>query len=439
MLTRSRFGKLSADWSRSLAGLGLALSCSACAGLPQSTPSLSQTPSPYVRPETGFQSAQQTGQPAGTVRIRQASPAMGAPGDEFSSAISLASYAQPAINCPPDAITSCPPEPRYPVPGQNPYGVGMAVCDDGCYPHPSHFPDEYLCDGGDREWPVHYGEDVRLGLDTEDTVAEFQTHHGRQGLTKSNKVCVYSPRFAAVRSVSLPHEEGTFREVAGLDQTGFGGEMRTRQTSTHKNLNLAAGGALVRSRASGLESEQIVTNVVQRLRPVAHDKVLNTFQDIGFFRSGTLEQGDLARLNLGIRAALVWSREQTPVIQGKIESATTGLSEVHASALTIVEHDDRPGTLRIVKAANKHEAEIGDVITFTIRYDNLGANPVSSVRIIDNLTPRLEYVDDSATCDVAGRLVVQDNGEGSLVLIWELDEPVPAKSGGVVTFQARVR
>lgn len=435
MQTRSRFGNFAADWSRTLAGLGLALSCSACTGLPQQSPSFSQATPPHVRPEPGMQ----TGQAAGAVRIRQPSQSLRESTEGSSSSIALASYAQPASNCPPEAIISCPPEPRYPVPGQNPYGVGMAVCDVNCYPHPSHFPDEYLCDGGDREWPVHYGEDVRLGLDTEDTVAEFQTHHGRQGLTKSNKVCVYSPRFAAVRSVSLPHEEGNFREVAGLDQTGFGGEMRTRLTSTHKNLNVAAGGALVRSRASGLESEQIVTNVVQRLRPVAHDKVLNTFQDIGFFRSGTLEQGDLARLNLGIRAALVWSREQTPVIQGKIESATTGLSEMHASALTIVEHDDRPGTLRIVKAADKHEAEIGDVITFTIRYDNLGANPVASVRILDNLTPRLEYVDDSATCDVAGRLVVQDNGEGSLVLIWELDEPVPARSGGVVTFQARVR
>jgi len=61
------------------------------------------------------------------------------------------------------------------------------------------------------------------------------------------------------------------------------------------------------------------------------------------------------------------------------------------------------------------------------------------VVIVDNLTPRLEYVDDSATCDLNGHLVTEDNGEGSLVLKWELDEPLAGRTGGVVTFQARVR
>lgn len=432
---------MSRRWQAGFTGLSLALTCGACASGPGSALS-SRDPLPSA-PLAAV--AQRPTAPArfdetsGAVRLGQAGSSADFQAMPMASGIQPVSHEAPAVNCPPDAITSCPPEPRLPVYGQNPFGIGMPAYDVMLQPSPHNYPDEYLFDGGDREWPVHYSEDTRLGLDTEDTVAEFTTHHGKQGLTRSNRVAVYAPRFAAVRSVSLPHEEGTFREVAGVQHSGVGTEVRARMAPTLGNKHLAAGGALMRSRASGLESEQLPTDMQQRIRPQLHDKVLNTYEDIAFFNTGIAEQSDVARLNLGIRAALVWSREQSPTIQAKVESATTGLSEIRATALTVIEHNDNPGMLRIVKSADKATAEVGDIVTFAIRYDNLGPNPVGSVRIVDNLTPRMQYVDDSATCDVAGRLVVQDNGEGSLILIWELAEPVPGKTGGVVTFQARVR
>lgn len=397
-------------WQSSLAGVLLSLSSSAWAQAPEAA---GQAPSA----------------PAGMVRLA----------GKARPTYQPVAYQAPAVNCPPDALQSCPPIAREPMAGPYPYAAGVPFITAALQPSPHHYPDEYLCDGGDREWPVHYGEDVRLGLDTEDTIAEFQTHHGKESTTKSNRVCVYSPRFAAVRSVSLPYEEGTFREVAGVDHAGYGSEVRTRLAVNQGNRNVALGGMQMRSRASGLESERLPTDLQQRQRLLVNDKIQNTFQDVNFFQSGTFENSDLAFLNLGIAASQIWSREQTPIIQGKTEAARTGLSEVRATALTVIEHDDNPGVLRIVKVADKQAAEVGDVITFTIRYDNQGPNPVSSVRIIDNLTPRLTYVDDSATCDAKGRLIVQDNGEGSQILIWELDEAVPAKSGGKVTFQARVR
>lgn len=407
---------------------GISLACSACAALPTETATHPAPPSfSGMQPASASQPVS-SGSPAGAVRLGRK-----------GSSVRPVAFQAPEIACPPGAITSCPPEARWPVAGQNPYAAGMPMMDVMLQPSPHLYPDEYLCDGGDRDWPVHYGEDTRLGLDTEDTVAEFVDHKGKEGLTKSNRVCVYSPRFAAVRSVSQPHEEGTFVEVAGMDHAGGGGEVRTRMSPTLGNRNVSLGNMAMRSRASGLESEQLASDLKQRQRPHAHDKVLNTFEDLNFFQSGLFEQSDMARLNLGIGAALVWSREQNPVIQGKVETAATGTFEVTATSLTVVEENDQPGTLRIVKVADRQTAEVGDIITFTIRYDNFGPNPVSVVRIVDNLTPRLEYVKDSATSEAAGRLVVQDNLEGSLILIWELAEPVPARSGGVVTFQTRVR
>lgn len=323
----------------------------------------------------------------------------------------------------------------------NPYGIGMPIYDVMNQPSPQLYPDEYLCDGGDREIPVHYYEDTRQGLDTEDTVAEFTDHKGKQRTSKSNKVCVYAPRFASVRSVSLPHEEGTVVEVAKAENTAGGNEVHTRLAPTLRNKNVAVGGVKMRSRASGLDSEVVQDVKAQRQRPHMHDKVLNLFQDLVFVQSGTVEQGDMARLGLGIQAAQFWSKEQYPVIQGKAVKANIGQSEIRATAITVIDDlkSDKPGNLRIVKVADKDTAEVGEIVTFTIRYDNLGPNEVAAVRIVDNLTPRLEYVDDSATSDRAGKLIVQDNGEGSLVLIWEFDDNLPDKTGGVVTFQARVR
>ncbi len=428
-------------------GLALALSCGACA-----SPSVAQ------RADTKFPlttAATCSASETGVTRIQrqpvvdthpaylceQYDPALNRQSKLTDSGIQQVAYQNAGPACPPEAITSCPPEARVPFSPVNPYGIGMPVCDVACQPSPHHYPDEYLCDGGDREIPVHYYEDERQGLDTEDTVAEFTDHKGKQRTSKSNKVCVYAPRFASVRSVSLPHEEGTIVEVGRAENTAGGNELHTRLAANLKNKNVAASGVKMRSRASGLDNELVPNVAAQRQRPHMHDKVLNLFQDIVSLQAGTLDQGDMARLGLGIQAAHFWSKEQYPVIQGKAVQAAIGQSEISASAITVIDDlkSDQPGKLRIVKVADKESAEVGEIVTFTIRYDNLGPREVTSVRIVDNLTPRLEYVEDSATSDRAGKLVVQDNGEGSLVMIWELDDNLPEHTGGTVTFQARVR
>jgi uncharacterized repeat protein (TIGR01451 family) len=339
------------------------------------------------------------------------------------------------------AIESCPPECRLPVAGPNPFAVGMPWPQAMLQPSPHHYPDEYLCDGGDRDLPLHYANGSREGLDTEDTVAEFVDHHGQQQTVASTKVCIYAPRFAAVRTVSLPSEEGSFTGANGVANSSLQGEMRTRLTLEQKSKIDGLAQTKMRSRASGLESERIQGAVDQRYRVQVADKILNTFENSSFLLQGRIEQNALAELNAAVQAAEHWSHEQYPILQAKVDRASIGLSEVTASAITVVDdrRSDQPAELRVVKLADRTTAEPGDEILFTIRYDNLGPNPAHHLRLVDSLTPRLQYVDDSATCDRAGQLVTQDNGEGSLVLIWEITDPVPSGEGGVVTFRARVR
>ena len=62
--------------------------------------------------------------------------------------------------------------------------------------------DEYLCDGGDAGLPAAVGPNWQVhGLGPEDTVAHFDTLDGRRLVQPSNRVCLYSPRFGAVRQV----------------------------------------------------------------------------------------------------------------------------------------------------------------------------------------------------------------------------------------------
>ena len=110
-----------------------------------------------------------------------------------------------------------------------------------------------------------------------------------------------------------------------------------------------------------------------------------------------------------------------------------------ASELVGIEDRRKPGRLEIVKLADKQIAQPGEIVSFRIEYENIGDRELKDVRIIDNLTPRLEYVADSASSSRPAALSVTDNGEGSVILSWSLKEPLKGKTKGFVTFKSRVR
>ena len=74
--------------------------------------------------------------------------------------------------------------------------------------------------------------------------------------------------------------------------------------------------------------------------------------------------------------------------------------------------------LQLVKVALTAFAQPGDVIDFTIRFDNLGNEPLDHVVIVDSLSPRLEYVSAAKQCPVQrrARFSTVPNEVGSLVV-----------------------
>ena len=93
----------------------------------------------------------------------------------------------------------------------------------------------------------------------------------------------------------------------------------------------------------------------------------------------------------------------------------------------------------MVKSVSKRSAKPGETVEFTIRFDNVGDQVIGNVTIIDNLTPRLEYVVDSAQCSPKADFFTIVNEGESLVLRWEIVEPMKVGDGGVIRFQCRVR
>ena len=98
-----------------------------------------------------------------------------------------------------------------------------------------------------------------------------------------------------------------------------------------------------------------------------------------------------------------WTIEQAPqvLIEGTpaVEARGTSTPQVTYTYETF----GKP-CLRLCKIADKSEAKPGEIITFTLRFDNLGEQSIGNVTIIDNLVPRLEYVAGSAQSTAQGGL-----------------------------------
>lgn len=338
-------------------------------------------------------------------------------------------------NCPPGGAMSddCPVDADCPVcePIPCPAGQFQAIA--------KQYPDEYLCDGGDRNHPVHFDDYNMLGLDTEDTVVQYKDHQGKKHLKPTNKVCLYAPRMAAVGVIQHIGEDTGVARPGANTKNELGINLRSRQVTMAHNQRDMSERLVTRVRGSGLDSRSKAQEIDLDVALATHTQALVAVGAHSFLRTGQFKQVEEAVVANGVQAAATWSKTQFPVIAGQLESTGELVSKKGPSELVGTEDRRKPGRLRIVKLADKKQAEPGDIVTFTIRYDNLGELPLAEVTITDNLTPRLEYVDDSATSDRDGQLDVVDNTEGSVILRWTIDQPLEGKQGGVVTFQAKVR
>lgn len=313
--------------------------------------------------------------------------------------------------------------------------------------------EECLHDGGDRGTPAGFDHDGRLlGLDPEDTLAEWTDPAGRRRLTCSNRVCLCVPRFGVLRT-ELPL--GGYDTVVRVGDTRLARiqeQILQRVPSDQWRQVEQLQGSKGRLRPTVSVNVQEVGRLVGIQVLQAHEVYLGLAAYLGTVEVKRLSQAQRTQLVRQLELARELSiREKLQGVEQVIGTAVIGRIEggplvVKALAetrdLTVCCFEtpcppDKP--LVLVKCADRQTAQPGDVVTFTLRYSNHGGRPITDVAVSDSLAGRLEYVPGSAQADRDAVFTIQENEAGSTILRWEIAGRLLPGQGGAVRFQARVR
>ena len=316
---------------------------------------------------------------------------------------------------------------------------GAASCLPPRADRPFAAGDEFLCDGGDGGSPASFGLGGGVsGIEPRDSVVKFQAGN-RPRLLPTNRVCVYAPRFAVVRGSIGANLNKTVVNLVSNELTQGQTTIQGKQSSKKFTLNQMAELARHRSRASGLKGREYAGEK-------AEVRVLQGY-DVPTHVGGHVEvralevarqrqKGNVFRLKLkgeGIKTA------ESAVVTGMIEGLGQKVMSWKPQEIAGVEvPPDRPGLL-VLKQVDAAEAEPGDIVTYTIRYRNMGNVAIQSVSVVDNLLPRLEYVPKSALGPPGTVFTSAENTAGSTELRWDLPAAVAPGQEGYVLFKAKVR
>ncbi len=326
--------------------------------------------------------------------------------------------------------------PALPCPDQTMTAVAMPRSGN-CRPYAN---DEFIVDGGDFDPQVRVRADWEvLGLTPQETVAHFDTLDGETIVEPSNRVCIYAPRFSAVRKVvGVVQNEQTDRlgdinkplQLVSCDETQ-GPVSSKQQIQPVRNTGERPPLAFI--------SEQGDSAVSTAVGPRSFQDAFQPYENMQIIRLGQADLADSAWLAQGVDAAVTWSYDQAVQIILDRKTAQTDVGVQDAQLTYTVDQPPANPKLRLIKIASTKTAKPGDIVDFTLRFDNVGNQLIGNVTIIDNLTTRLEYVAHSAQCNLPGEFIVKNNDVGSDILRWELKDPLDKAKGGIIRFQCRVR
>jgi uncharacterized repeat protein (TIGR01451 family) len=313
---------------------------------------------------------------------------------------------------------------------------GANICNERALVGPR---DEYLCDGGDYGSPAGVRADWAVdGVEQEDTVAHYDTVNGNVVVTPSNRVCIYAPRFAAVRRVeSVAAEERRLLIGVAEDDINLAKAQKAQPVAKLTQRHAVAID-LGEQPANLFRSRQQAGGLEDLLATMDANSTLAVYAELQIIRTGEVVGSEQAKLERSVQNAVTWSGDQAVqvVIENKQAIAAVGVKQPG-----VVYENGEPSSprLRLVKLASTNHALPGEKIEFTLRFDNIGDQQIGNVTIIDNLATRLEYVAQSAKSSVEAGFSAVPNGEGSTVLRWEIKDPVKPAEGGILQFTCRVR
>lgn len=324
-----------------------------------------------------------------------------------------------------------------------PCGPGGAPCNAGCAccgPDGLRGPDdEYLCDGDDYHSPAAVTRDGNVrGLEQEDAIAHYETVDGRTIVTPSNKVCIYAPRFAAIRQVVDPFAFARIDAAHG-DIANVGPVTNKDREKPDTTLAEIEPNINRRRQPPSLLRERDQAGELARDRsPGVTIGTLAAYANLSIIRTGEYSNVERVKIAKASLAAITWAGDQAAqvVLDSRQAVAEVGVQTPGTTYLLVEPNNPR---LRLIKLASTDSAHPGDEVEFTLRFDNIGNKVIGNVTILDSLTTRLEYIDGSQKCSLPADFDTRVNEGESLKLRWELHDPLEKGKGGVIQFRCRVR
>ena len=301
--------------------------------------------------------------------------------------------------------------------------------------------DEYLCDGGDFVTPAGVHADWTIdGLEQEDAIGHYDTVDGRVVVTPSNRVCIYAPRFAAVRRVVQPiaHEQPVFvNETLDEQIAGEGDRSIAAGCCQLQRHAVAIDLASSRRTCSGNGSRRAGSRICRRRW--TRTTSLAAYANLEIIRTGEVSDAEKALVERSSEAAITWTGVQAPQVVFGVKQAHAQVGSVKPGGIIYQTDEPNSPRLRLIKLASCGHAQPGEEIEFTLRFDNIGDQVIGNVTIVDNLSTRFEYVPETAKSSVDADFSRKPNDAGSLILRWEIKDPVKPGEGGVLRFRVKVR
>lgn len=300
--------------------------------------------------------------------------------------------------------------------------------------------DEYVIGGGDSKGEFYSRKDWSIeNLDPEDAVAHFDAVDGRILSEPTNRVFIYSPRFGAARQV-LAALEGAHSAAVGSANLAVSAVQRENVAGVDvREQETKALGASGTQSVEGAESAMGTTVASGRDIPIEGSGQLRLAAMLTKETVDDLSANDSILMLDGALAAQGWSGEQGVAVAADLVNAFSNAYVEGAATIYHIKDDTKTSKLRIIKIANKDAARSGEFVEFTLRFENIGDEPIGNVTILDNLSARLRYVEGTAQSSMQADFLADLSETGSLVLRWEIEKPLMPKEFGVVRFICKVQ
>ena len=311
-----------------------------------------------------------------------------------------------------------------PMPPTNTYGID---------------PQEFLCNGGDRSPGARVRRDDSMaGVNVSDAVVHYTTEAADIEVRSTNQVCLYAPRFKSVRHIT--------GAVSGDHSIGLGG---VRKELAINRIELNEGGVVigesvqlghadVTKRIDAMRDRNRGVRVDQVLQPEQAADVLALLINLKLDEVLLLEDQQKALLEELSLAAVAWAMDESVEVAVEDLRAPVITRDQSVEGFVIYEFPEA-GRLQISKLADRSDALPGESVQFAISVRNVGDSPVDHIVITDNLTTRLEYVEESQTCSAGAQFDTERNDSQSLRLTWELTDKLRVGESATIRFRCKVR